>query len=84
MGTVNRVAFLGDPYLELIGVIDPGLADEWPIGRAALRTLERGGGLATYGLVEDELEAAVSAPTVNWSSGGAPAHRSSGRIGLRS
>ncbi|TMB57407.1 MAG: VOC family protein [Chloroflexi bacterium] len=60
MGTVNRVAFLGDPYLELIGVIDPGLADEWPIGRAALRTLERGGGLATYGLVEDELEAAVA------------------------
>jgi catechol 2,3-dioxygenase-like lactoylglutathione lyase family enzyme len=60
MGTVNRLAFLGEQYLELIGVIDPGLADEGPVGRAAQRTIAGGGGLATFALVEDELEAAVA------------------------
>ena len=60
MGTANRLAFLGDHYLELIGVIDSGLAAESSIGSAALGALERGGGLATYALVEDDLEAAVA------------------------
>ena len=59
-GTVNRIAFLGDQYLELIGVIDQSLARHWPVGKATIDALERGGGLATYALVEDDLEAAVA------------------------
>jgi catechol 2,3-dioxygenase-like lactoylglutathione lyase family enzyme len=59
-GTVNRIAFLGEHYLELIGVVDQSLAGAWPVGKAAMGALERGGGLATYALVEDDLEAAVA------------------------
>lgn len=58
-GTANRIAFLGEPYLELIAVEDEAAARERPIGAAALRALERGGGLATYALVDDELEVTV-------------------------
>ena len=57
---MNRIAFLGDQYLELIGVIDQSLARHWPVGKATIDALERGGGLATYALVEDDLEAAVA------------------------
>ncbi|MDP9249857.1 MAG: VOC family protein [Chloroflexota bacterium] len=59
-GTFNRIAFLGEHYLELIGVVDPSLAGAWFGGKAAVRALEHGGGLATYALVEDDLEAAVA------------------------
>ena len=59
-GTGNRIAFLGDQYLELIGVVDQSLARHWPVGKATIDALERGGGLATYALVEDDLEAAVA------------------------
>jgi len=59
-GTGNRIAFLGDQYLELIGVVDQSLARDWSVGKAAMGALELGGGLATYALVEDDLEAAVA------------------------
>jgi catechol 2,3-dioxygenase-like lactoylglutathione lyase family enzyme len=58
-GTANRIAFLGEPYLELIAVDDEAAASERPIGAAALRTLEEGGGLATYALLDDALEVTV-------------------------
>lgn len=63
LGTRNRLAFLADgSYLELIGVDDPELAKANPVGSAALRALEeRGGGLATYALLVDELESTVDA-----------------------
>jgi catechol 2,3-dioxygenase-like lactoylglutathione lyase family enzyme len=60
MGTVNRLAFFGDQYLELIGVIDPVLANGGPAGRAAQRVIKGGGGLATFALVDDELETTVA------------------------
>jgi Glyoxalase-like domain len=60
VGTYNRLAFLGDAYLELIGVRDAAAATRWPVGGATLRALELGGGLATYALVDDELETTVS------------------------
>lgn len=62
MGTRNRIAWLADgSYLELIGVEDPDDARRWPVGAAAAEALAaRGGGLACYALVEDDLEARVA------------------------
>jgi catechol 2,3-dioxygenase-like lactoylglutathione lyase family enzyme len=75
-GTANRIAFLGEPYLELIAVEDPALARERPIGAAALRALANGGGLATYALVDDGLEITVAELRANGSRIGEPAHGS--------
>ena len=60
-GTHNRIAWLADgSYLELIGVTDATAAAASPVGAAAARTLEQqGGGLATYALRVDDLQAAV-------------------------
>lgn len=60
-GTYNRIAFLDEPYLELMGVEDPLAAENGPIGAAVAQTLREqpGGGLATFALVDDELEATV-------------------------
>lgn len=66
-GTVNRIAFLGDAYVELIGVEDVGLASGWPMGAAALRALERGGGFATYALVDDAIRTTVARLQANGS-----------------
>lgn len=60
-GTFNRLAFLGDSYLELMGVDDPTLAAQGPVGAAALRAIEGGGGFATYALVDDAIEVTVAA-----------------------
>jgi catechol 2,3-dioxygenase-like lactoylglutathione lyase family enzyme len=59
LGTFNRIAFLGDTYLELMGVEDAALAGGWAIGDAAVRALERGGGFATYGLVDHAIRISV-------------------------
>jgi hypothetical protein len=59
LGTFNRIAFLGDAYLELMGVGDPAAAAGWTIGAAAVRALEHGGGFATYGLVDDAIRNTV-------------------------
>jgi hypothetical protein len=56
-GTFNRIVWLADSYLELIGVDDESLARERPLGRAVVEALEeRGGGLVTYALAVDHLE----------------------------
>ena len=62
-GSRNRIAWLADgSYLELIGIDDPELARQSPVGAAAVRMLEEhGGGLATYALREDEIEMASAA-----------------------
>ena len=75
-GTYNRVAFLGAPYLELIGVEDPKLAAGVPVGRATLAALELGGGLATYALLDDAVETTAAALTANGSSLGPVTHGS--------
>jgi glyoxalase-like protein len=63
-GTFNRLAFLGDTYLELIGVFDRSLAEaaerDSVVG-AALALLDAGAeGLATYALATDDLGAEVT------------------------
>jgi hypothetical protein len=62
-GTFNRIAWLADgSYIELIGVDDREAALNQPVGAAAVRALEgRGGGLATYALRDDDLEATAVA-----------------------
>jgi catechol 2,3-dioxygenase-like lactoylglutathione lyase family enzyme len=67
LGTFNRIAFLGDAYLELMGVEDPAAAQGWAIGRAAVRALEGGGGLATYGLIDDAIRVTVARLQANGS-----------------
>ena len=50
LGTFNRLVWLGDSYLELIGVFDRGSAASSWIGAPTLRALEAGGGLATWAI----------------------------------
>ena len=62
LGTANRLAFLADgSYVELMAIEDADAATNWPIGLATRRALERGGGLATYALTDDELPVTVAA-----------------------
>jgi catechol 2,3-dioxygenase-like lactoylglutathione lyase family enzyme len=60
-GTHNRIAFLGDGYLELMGVEDSKLAAQSPIGAAAVRAIDAGGGFATYALLDDQIDVTVAA-----------------------
>lgn len=60
VGTYNRLAFVGDAYLELIGVRDEAAATRWPVGAATLSALRAGGGLATYAVLDAQLEVTVS------------------------
>jgi Glyoxalase-like domain len=57
LGTFNRLVWLGDSYLELIGVFDPGLAASSWVGAPTLRALETGGGLATWAIATDAIDA---------------------------
>jgi len=75
-GTVNRIAFLGDAYVELMGVEDREAAQGWAIGAAAMRALEGGGGFATYGLVDDNIRVTVARLQANGSRIGQVEHRS--------
>ena len=77
-GTWNRIAWLADgSYLELIGVDDPALAKEGPVGAAAVATLDAGGpGLASYALRDDALTATVDGLRAGGSSIGPVAHGS--------
>jgi hypothetical protein len=64
MGTLNRLAFLGDTYLELIGVEDEALVRANPafgVGNASLAVLASGReGLATYALATDDIASDVA------------------------
>ena len=75
-GTRNRLAFLGDTYLELIGVFDRSLV-EGPtgtaVGRAAVALLDAGReGLATFALATHDVDAAVRRLQASGSSIGDP------------
>jgi catechol 2,3-dioxygenase-like lactoylglutathione lyase family enzyme len=67
LGTFNRIAFLGDAYLELMGVHDEAEAKGWLVGAAAVRALERGGGFATWALADDAIQHTVAALQANGS-----------------
>lgn len=76
LGTFNRIAFLGDAYLELIGVEDSAAAQGWAVGRAAVRALDEGGGFATYGLVDEAIRVTVPRLQANGSRIGPVEHGS--------
>lgn len=59
LGTFNRLVWLGDAYLELVGVFDQELASRSWFGAVVLASLERGGGLATWAIAVDDLEVAI-------------------------
>lgn len=64
MGTYNRLSFLGDTYVELIGIFDRGLvlsSGTFAVGRASVAVLDEGReGLATYALATDDVSGDVS------------------------
>lgn len=57
LGTFNRVVWLGDSYIELIGVFDRDRSKQTWIGQPTLAALKTGGGLATFALASDDLRA---------------------------
>src|SRR5262245_44138496 len=57
LGTFNRLVWLGDSYLELIGVFDRDRAAASWIGRPTLAGLEAGGRLVTWAVAVDDVEA---------------------------
>jgi hypothetical protein len=57
LGTFNRLVWLGDTYVELIGVFQRSLAEQSWLGIPTLDVLARGGGLATWAIATDSLEA---------------------------
>jgi hypothetical protein len=71
-GTFNLLAFLGDSYVELIGVFDRALLmsnTAFAVGRASLTFLEaRGEGLATWAVATDN----ITADAARLSAGGSP------------
>jgi len=60
LGTFNRLVWLGDTYLELIGVFDRDLAERFWIGAPTVRALDAGGGLATWAVATDDIEGDVA------------------------
>jgi hypothetical protein len=60
LGTFNRLVWLGDSYLELIGVWDRDVARESWLGRPTIRALDAGGGLATWAVASDDLASDVA------------------------
>src|SRR3989449_10200850 len=56
LGTFNRLIWLGDSYLELVGVFDRAHAESSWLGAPTLRALDVGGGLATWAIATDDLD----------------------------
>ena len=72
LGTFNRLVWLGDSYVELLGVLDRDLAGRSWIGAPALEALDRGGGLATWAIATDALSADLAARRAGGSELGDP------------
>lgn len=58
-GTANRIVPLGDDYIELIAVEDPGKAGASPFGRSVMDAAERGGAPITICAATDQLGSIV-------------------------
>ena len=56
-GTWNRLAWLGDTYVELIGVFDRSLTPNGPVSRIVSEAIDRGHvGLVSYAVASNALE----------------------------
>lgn len=61
-GTHNRLAWLGDTYVELIGVFDPSLTSNGAVSRTVAAALEAGHvGLVSYAIATDDADIDVAA-----------------------
>lgn len=54
-GTFNRLIWLGDSFIELIGVFDRSTARSSWLGAPTIRALDDGGGLATWAVATDDI-----------------------------
>ncbi len=61
LGTENRLVWLADSYVELVSIADPGIAEGSWLGVPTIAALERGGGLATWAIATDSIDADVAA-----------------------
>jgi hypothetical protein len=61
LGTQNRLAWLGDTYVELVSLADREVAEGSWFGVATMAALERGGGLATWAIATDSIDEDVAA-----------------------
>lgn len=76
-GTFNRLAWLGDTYVELIGLFDPALAPAGAVSRAVLDALTAGrSGLVSYALATDDAAGDAARLRAAGSSIGEPETRS--------
>jgi Glyoxalase-like domain len=60
LGTFNRLLWLGDSFIELIGIFERDLAAGSWIGAPTVRSIEGGGGLATWAIATDDIAADVA------------------------
>jgi hypothetical protein len=63
LGTVNRLIWFGDSYVELLGIADPTRAGASWLGIPTLRALDASGGaptLVTFAVASDQLEADIA------------------------
>jgi hypothetical protein len=57
LGTANRIVWLGDSYVELVGIADEAVARGSWLGRPVLAALgDAGGGLVTWAVAVDDLD----------------------------
>jgi hypothetical protein len=61
-GTVNRLAWLGDTFVELVTVVDRALAEQSWLGRPTLAAMDRGlDAFVTWALSTDDIDGDVGA-----------------------
>ena len=67
LGTQNRLAWLGNSYIELVSIADRGVAEGSWLGVPTIAALERGGGLVTWAAATDSIVSDVAAFRANGS-----------------
>lgn len=72
LGTQNRLAWLGDTYIELVSIADRGVAEGSWLGAPTIAALEAGGGLATWAIATDSIDSDVAALRANGTAFGEP------------
>ncbi len=72
LGTRNRLAWLGDSYVELVSIADLGIAGRSWLGLPTIAALEHGGGLATWAVATHSIQADVGALRASGSGFGDP------------
>jgi hypothetical protein len=79
-GTYNRLAWLGDTYVELLGIFDRSLTSNGAVARAAAAALDAGRtGLVSFAVATDDVRGDVARLRAAGSPIGAPETRSRSR-----